>query len=330
MGKSKNGEKKKGKAKWIVIAVAAIIVVGGIAGSGGKNDDGDTKNKKAVVTENASEQSESSNNESNSEESKTNEKEEVPADGSASVAIEENQVLWESEGVKVTATGIEKDSLWGDQVKLLIENNSDKNIMVGCDALIINDFMVNDLFATSVAAGKKDNAKITLLSGELKTAGIKEISNIELYLHITDDDTLERISKSDCLPIKVSNAVPKTDVDIPGTELYNDNGIRIVGQHVDSSGLFGTDVMLYIENTSDKKVSIIADGVSVNGFMTDSMFSETVYPSKKAYSKLTLFESALEENNISEIENIELTFRLREEESYDLIAESDPITFSCK
>lgn len=330
MGKSKNGEKKKGKAKWIVIAVVAIIVVGGIAGSGGKSDNGDTENKKVVVTEDASEQSEISSNESDLEESKAKEKEEVPADDSASVAIEENQVLWESEGVKVTATGIEKDSLWGDQVKLLIENNSDKNIMVGCDALIINDFMVNDLFATSVAAGKKDNAKITLLGSELKTAGIKEISNIELYLHITDDDTLERISKSDCLPIKVSNAAPKTDVDISGTELYNENGIRIVGQHLDDSALFGTEVMLYIENTSDKKVMVSCDNLSVNGFMISGLFSETVYPSKKAYSALTLLQSELDDNGITDIENIELTFRLSDIDSYETIAESNTITFSCK
>ena len=38
MKKEKTGEKKKGKAKWIVIAVIAVIVVGGIAGGGSKSD----------------------------------------------------------------------------------------------------------------------------------------------------------------------------------------------------------------------------------------------------------------------------------------------------
>jgi hypothetical protein len=83
------------------------------------------------------------------------------------ITIEE-QVLVEQDGIKITALNYVRDDIWGDGIKVLIENDSEQDVMVGCDALIVNDYMIDDLFGSEVAAGKKANDVIYLSSSELK------------------------------------------------------------------------------------------------------------------------------------------------------------------
>jgi len=246
------------------------------------------------------------------------------------VSIEE-QVLVDQDGIKITALEYVKDSIWGDGIKVLIENETDKDVMVGCNALIVNDYMINDLFASEVAAGKKSNETIYLSSSELKAAGIDTVGRIEIYFHVYDTDSYDKIFDSDCVTIETSaiDSIDTTAND-EGTELYNDGGIRIIGKTVDENSFWGTAILLYIENQSGNNVGISVDDLSINGFMFTPYFSTTVYDGKKCIDDITIMSSELEENGIESIDEVELKFRVYNSDSYETIAESDPITFSAK
>ena len=125
------------------------------------------------------------------------------AEEDADLSIEE-QVLIDQDGIKVTATGIEHDAFMGTGVKLLLENNTDKNVMVGCTALIVNNYMISDLFASEVAAGKKANDTMYMMSSDLKAAGISNIGQIEIYFHVYDSDTYDVLFDSDVVTIQTS------------------------------------------------------------------------------------------------------------------------------
>ena len=115
-----------------------------------------------------------------------------------------------------------------------------------------------------------------------------------------------------------------------GAELYNENGIKIVGKTVDENSFWGTAILLYCENTSGKNVGISVDNMSVNGFMMSPFFSTTVYDGKKSIDEITLFSSELEENGIEAIEEVELRFHIYDANSYSTITATDPITFSAQ
>ena len=246
------------------------------------------------------------------------------------VSIEE-QVLVDQDGIKITALEYVKDSIWGDGIKVLIENETDKDVMAGCNALIVNDYMINDLFASEVAAGKKSNETIYLSSSELKAAGIDTVGRIEIFFHVYDTDSYDKIFDSDCVTIETSaiDSIDTTAND-EGTELYNDGGIRIIGKTVDENSFWGTAILLYIENQSGNNVGISVDDLSINGFMLTPYFSTTVYDGKKCIDDITIMSSELEENGIESIDEVELKFRVYNSDSYETIAESDPITFSAK
>lgn len=249
------------------------------------------------------------------------------SNASPDISIEE-QVLLDQDGLKVTATGYEVDSIWGDGVKLLIENNGTKDIGLGCTALIVNDYMITDLFSETVSAGNKANETLNLSSSGLKAAGIENVGKIEIYFHTFDPDSYMTISDFDCITIKTSmyDSMDTTPND-SGQELYNANGIKIVGKYVDESSFWGAAVLLYIENNSGKNAIIQCDDMSINGYMVTPLFSSTVYDGKKAIDDITILSSDLEDNGITSVKDLELKFKIIDEDFMNSV-ESDAITFS--
>ena len=222
------------------------------------------------------------------------------------------------------------DSIWGDGIKLLVENNSAKDYTIGCDALIVNDYMITDLFSADVAAGKKSNEVMYLSSAELKAAGIDTVGQIEMYFHAYDsnwDNLFKNVySKLETSEFANIDTTPNDE----GQELYNANGVRIVGKTVDENSFWGTAILLYIENTSGQNVGINVDNMSINGYMMTPLFSTTVYDGKKSIDDITIMSSDLEANGITSVDQVELKFHIYNAESYDTIADSDAITFTAQ
>ena len=298
------------RKKLKLLAVVLCLAVFGIMALGSSSSDDDEK--KEIVT--------------NSDGS-------VVSDGvsdNTDVTIAE-QVLLDQNGIVITAQEYVNDSIWGEGIKMVLENNSDKDVTVGCSALIVNNYMITDLFVSDVAVGKKANETMWLSSSELKAAGIDSVGQVEIYFHIYDSSTYDTIYDSECVTIQTSQYENMdTTPDDAGVELYNANGIRIVGKTVDENSFWGTAILLYCENTSGRNVGISVNDMSINGFMMNPLFSTTIYNGKMAIDDITILSSDLEENGIESIENVELKFHIYDTDSYETIADSEPITFSAQ
>ena len=304
------------KSKWLAVLLCCSIFAAMAIGSGSSSGE-----KKDVVSSDEKDGTTDSDDGTSDDTSKE----------SVDVSIEE-QVVVDIDGLKVTATEYADDSIWGEGIKLLVENNTDKTYTVGCDALIVNDYMISDLFVAEVAAGKKSNETMYLSSSELEAAGIDAVGKIEIYLHAYEsDDWTSYLFKDEYCEIQTSAyANMDTTVNDEGNELYNEGGIRIVGKTVDENSFWGTAILLYVENTSGANVGISVEEMSINGFMIDPIFSTTVYDGKKAFDDVTVFSSDLEENGIEKIEEVELKFHIYDADSYSTICDSDPITFTAE
>ena len=309
----------KRRMKWIA-TVLCLSMFAAMALGSGQSDSDETRQ---IVSD--EEQEKTDDDESVSDDSGDS------VDSSDAVVTIDEQVLVDQDGIVVTATEYVTDSIWGDGVKLLLENNSDRDVTVGCNALIVNDYMITDLFSSEIAAGKKSNETLYLSSRQLNAAGIENAGKIEIYFHIYDSSTYDPVFDSECVVIQTSEyANMDTTPNDAGTELYNQDGIRIVGKTVDENSFWGTAVLLYLENNSGKNVGISVDDMSVNGFMMSPFFSTTIYEGKKSIDDITVFSSDLEENGIKTIEEVELKFHIYDADSYSTIADSEPITFTAQ
>lgn len=243
----------------------------------------------------------------------------------------EEQVLLDAENVKITAVSYEEDAVWGDGIKLLIENNGSASVGVGSKATIVNNYMITDLFSSTVAPGKKAYDTLYLTSPELKAAGIDNVGQVEIYFYLFDADTYATTYEADSVTVKTSRYdVMDTTPNDDGQELYQADGIRIVGKYVDEDSIWGNAIVLYLENDTDQNVTIQCDDLSVNGFMMTPFFSCDLYAGKMAISDITLLSSELEENGISSVDDVELKFKIINPDTYETIRETGPITFSAK
>lgn len=249
---------------------------------------------------------------------------------STDVAVEE-KVVFDQEGIKITIKSLDMDSSWfGPELKVIIENNYEKDITVQVRKESINDIMVETMFSSDVATGKKINDGITFMTSDLEAAGIETIKEIEFLFHIFDAESWDTIVDSELILIETSadDSFVQT-IDDSGTIAVDSNGIKIVVKKLDSEDSFwGADVYVYIENNTDQDITVQVRDVSIDGFMVDPMFSSDVVSGKKAFDSITFMESDLTENDITEINSIELRFHVFDMDGWDTIFDSEIINIS--
>lgn len=241
----------------------------------------------------------------------------------------QEQVIYDKNDMKITATALDQSGMFGPEVKMLIENNGAANRTVQTEYCSANGYMIESMMSCDVAAGKKANDGLTLMESDLTTCGVGKFTDITFNLVIIDSDSYERVDVSDLITLETSNTGKyEQTYNDAGTVLYEGNDIRIIGQGIDENELFGQGLLLYIENNSGATMTIQSDGVSVNGFMVDAMFSCDVLAGKKAVDSVTFMSSSLEENNIEKITDIEISFILIDTGSFNRIETTSPITIT--
>lgn len=233
-------------------------------------------------------------------------------------------VLYEAGGVKITATGFE-DGFMGPEIKLLIENTSEKNVLVTSESVSANGYMMPmaSLYA-EVAAGKKSNESLSLLSSQVEQAGIETLTELQFYLKIQDPENWDEIAKSDLITLNTSAAPFEQPVDDAGDVLYEENGIKIVCKGLKQDIIWDGTIVFYMENTSGQPITVYAENVSVNGFMQDAGLWSDLRDGTKIVDGMSLLDlSDLEIESIDEVKEIEFNLRIINSENWDEIVTTD-------
>lgn len=234
-------------------------------------------------------------------------------------------ILVDDSGVKITAKGMEIDEVWGQELKLLIENNTEENITVTCKNESVNGFMVDGMLYAEIASGKKANESITFTN--LSECGIETIADMEFSFHVSGTDDWETYLETDMIRLQTSAAEHYNyTFDDSGEVLYNGEGFKAVlkGFSKDVS-YFGTEIIVYLENNYDVPITVHTQDVSVNGYMVAPTLYTEIMPGKKAVDEITIMESDMEENGITVIEEMELTFHVLNTETLDDVLKTELI-----
>ncbi len=298
--------------KLLIILLAFTFVLSLSACSGSMGD----VNDKAPVNEATDDKSKDAKNE----------KDNV---NNTKITIEE-KVIYDENDIKVTVKGLNIEASFGPEIELLIENNSNKNITVQARYSSINGMMIDNMFSSDVATGKKSNSTIGFFTADLELAGITTIKEIEFSLNVIDSDTWDSIVESDMITLTTSaDASYKQTYDDTGYVAYDSDGIKVVVKKLNSSESFwGSDVYLYMENNTKNNITVQSSDVSINGFMVDPIFSTDIIAGKKAIDTMTFMESDLTDNGVTDITELEFKLHIFDLESWDTIMDSDTIKVS--
>lgn len=245
------------------------------------------------------------------------------------ISVEE-QLLLDYEGIKITLKSLNMDGFFGPSLKVLVENDTENPVTVQIRDASVNDVMAETMFSCDVAPNKKANDEIVFSQSKLDIAGITSIKDIEFKFHVFHAETWDGIFDSDVINIttSASSSYVQTYND-EGLLVLDEKGFKIVMKRLDSTDSFwGAEVHVYIENNSESDVIIQARDVSINGFMVNPIFSCDILAGKKAYDSITFLEDELVDNDITSIDEMELSFHIFDISTWDTIFDSQIISLS--
>ncbi len=238
--------------------------------------------------------------------------------------------IYNAEGIRVMVTGL-NDDLFGTSISITTENNSDKNVVVTTHRLSVNGYMmpVSGLYS-DVAAGKKANDILTLVSSELEQSGIDTIRNVEFYLHISQEDSYETMAKSELISLKTSAFGTAEQMPEDSGELvYDSSDVRVICKGLKQDALWDGTVVFYIENNSTQPITVYAENVSVNGYMVDVSLWADLRANTKIVDGMYLMDlDSLSLNDIHGVKNLEFSLRIVNGDDWNEIDKTDPITLT--
>lgn len=238
-----------------------------------------------------------------------------PEPKSDGIAFEELVVV-DNDECTVKITGIEPDNMWGYTLKVNLENKSaDKTYMFSTQSGAVNGVESDPFFATEVAPGKKSNNDMSFMDDTLKNNGINEFTDIELTFKVYDTNdwtsdpvALETVHVYPLGEEKATKFVRESQS--TDTVLIDDENIYIVVMGYTNDSIWGYTVNLYLENRTDKTLTYAVDEVSVNGYMADPFWAKEVRPGNVAFTSMSWSDTVFEENEITEVEEIEMLFKV--------------------
>lgn len=240
------------------------------------------------------------------------------------------QVIYDSEGIRITVRGLEENTMAGTRIRILVENGTEHNIAFSGDLFVVNGVTVPGYLYTEVAAGMKSNDAIELYSDTLEAAGIVEIGTLQgADARIVDTDTYENLA---AVPFTLETAYAqglKYQPDESGVELFRTEDITVIAQVI-SEEFYGRTARLLVKNDSDEDIIVEAENISVNGYTVDAWLYDVVCEDTVRYCQLDLFETGLAENGIDRIETITFRLNILDAEDYETVARSELLTVEVK
>ena len=261
------------------------------------------------------------------EETETVSEEETITAGSSEVTLDEKEI-YNNNGIIVTARGIDS-GLMGTNVSLNIQNTTDQDVLITAKDISVNDYVMSQAgLYVEVAAGKAANDNICLYASELEECGIDTIAEIEFFLVVSDNETWEEIDTSQLVTLTTSAGADFVQtVDDTGDVMYDSNGVRVICKGLKDDLVWSGSVVFYMENNTDRALSVYAENVSVNGYMEDVSLWSDMQPGKRAVQGMSILDlSDLGIENIDEIHEIEFSLRIVDADTWEDVAATDMMT----
>lgn len=232
------------------------------------------------------------------------------------------QLLLDKRGLVIMATGLDENGAQGPALNVSIENRSETDVTVGVRDVCVNGWMMDASFSAAVAAGERKEGSILFPAARMKQSGIEAIAVLEFSFHILNRDRITFLD-SDTVIIRT----PAADTwqyrfDGPGQELYSENGVRIVSWGLsEKETVFGPELVLFMENTTDRAITIQARSVSVNGSAVNAVFFEEIAPGRRSAAAITITGVSIEK-----IREISFYLRVTDRDKRTTLFDTEPFT----
>ncbi len=246
----------------------------------------------------------------------------------ADAFIEETE-LYNSDGITVTAIGFNADADFGPEVAVRVVNESDMTVDVVAEDVAVNGYMLDPGLLYIVAGpGETVDGDITLYGTFLDARGIDTVAEVSLNIAVMDDLTYSDIGLGDRITLMTSAAEDfDQEVDDSGEVIYDKDGIRVVSRGLVKDSFWDGDLVLYMENNTDKYIGISSADVSVNGMPEEyTTLWADLYADTRTVGGMYLMDIEDQEiESIDDVKEISLKIQIIDQNLGEQIDESDRI-----
>lgn len=241
----------------------------------------------------------------------------------------EEQSVYDKNDLTVKATGIRYDTVSGPQILLNIHNGTDKQVLIQNNHTVVNGFMMTPEINVTVPAGKTVDTPMSLPYLRLAMADIHTITELEFSLRILDSMTYAVIDTTEPVRPALTDTDPDAaPYDEEGQVAFDGKDVKVVLKGLKHDTLFDSDsvVMVYMDNRSDKTVTVLNTELTVNGYDVTTAMHTVILPGKRAVDVIELYDNELEENGVTAVDTVDVAFNINDYESWDLIAETGVVS----
>ena len=233
------------------------------------------------------------------------------------------EIFYDENGIKILSACFMENKDGKQLLMLEAENGTDQQIHLTTQDISLNGLKVqkSNHSGLTVNPGKRGLLTVSPASAMDEafwdSYGITQLSSVSFCLAVNDQEWNPLAESND---ITIRLAEDQSAFDAAGSEVYNENGIRIIDKGlIKNTSEYNNNqhILLLVSNESEQPVMIedVYKSVSCNGFMTSYYFyGQKLLPGQSGVIRIELTDSSLEKNNIVDITEVELRLNINDEE----------------
>ena len=112
--------------------------------------------------------------------------------------------------------------------------------------------------------------------------------------------------------------------------MHQDKSVKIVFKEIsETASVFGPSLIFYVENKTDKDITVQTRDVYINGQAINATFSASTFGGYKVIDLVYLMGSELERYGIDTIESVDLCFHIFETNTYQTLFDTESVRIDC-
>ncbi|MBQ2640939.1 MAG: hypothetical protein IJG15_02960 [Lachnospiraceae bacterium] len=243
--------------------------------------------------------------------------------------VQEDKKILSTDDVRVKITGYKAD-MKGFTVKLHCDNKGEHKTVISADNSAVNKYNIETAWSVSLGKDESCDSEILFPVLELEKLGITAVDELTLRLSVydgKDGDVLSENSISTVYPTgkKADQVVaPERKPVDKEAVVVNDAACTFILQGPVQKDAVASSIPCYIENKTDKVISLVLENSTVNGQPVEGFVGMEILPGTRGYSSVLYMQDALAAKGITDITGIAATLKVyaRQESSLELVSEA--------
>ena len=246
-------------------------------------------------------------------------------------AMEETVIL-DRDGVRITAKESAREVLGQEVLSqgfyLTVENSNDRAVSVTLGQALVNHCALPGFVQTHVPANSQEQGYLSFLSSCLSQAGIQQIGQADVTFNLANADALICAdAQARAINTSALEAVDENP-QIPGTEIYNRDGLRIVAKYNEDHSIQHMD--FFASNHGERDLLLTWETVTVNGQQIGAVGQLPVPAVTHAIGQITLPPDTLQDLGIQDVTELMVSFHLQDPETHDDLGDTGMMKLSAE